>query len=151
MSRACLKGGKAGTQLVEECLECIVRGLGLRDTLFSQCNCPVVHVTKPHLSSSLRRLISSSSSLWRQVPSDLICSKCCLTSSLHSACQDTNNTSIRAPVKWRHQSQQCISANMYSVFDGIWWTAITQSFDRINIATQSQSTFGVSYKLLKVY
>lgn len=37
-----------------------------------------------NLSSSLRRLISSSSSLWRHVPSDLIFSKWCLTSSLHS-------------------------------------------------------------------
>lgn len=37
------------------------------------------------LSSSLRRLISSSSRRWRQVPSDLIFSKCCFTSSRHSA------------------------------------------------------------------
>lgn len=40
---------------------------------------------KTDLSSSLRRLISSSSSRWRQVPSDLIFSKCCFTSSRHSA------------------------------------------------------------------
>lgn len=41
--------------------------------------------TSTNLSSSLRRLISSSSSRWRQVPSDLIFSKCCFTSSRHSA------------------------------------------------------------------
>jgi len=40
---------------------------------------------KTDLSSSLRRLISSSSSRWIQVPSDLIFSKCCFTSSRHSA------------------------------------------------------------------
>lgn len=45
-----------------------------------------------YLSSSRRRLISSSSSRWRHVPSDLIFSKWCLTSSLHSAWWDTWNT-----------------------------------------------------------
>ena len=40
---------------------------------------------KIYLSSSLRLLISSSSSRWIQVPSDLIFSKCCFTSSRHSA------------------------------------------------------------------
>lgn len=48
--------------------------------------CWIQHVRRANLSSSLRRLISSSSSRWRQVPSDLIFSKCCFTSSLHSAC-----------------------------------------------------------------
>lgn len=47
------------------------------------CSC-CQHWGYSNLSSSLRRLISSSSSLWRQVPSDLIFSKWCLTSSLHS-------------------------------------------------------------------
>lgn len=40
------------------------------------------------LSSSLRLLMSSSSSRWRQVPSDLIFSKCRFTSSRHSAWQE---------------------------------------------------------------
>lgn len=44
------------------------------------------------LSSSLRRLISSSSSRCRQVPSDLIFSKCCFTSSRHSACSTHTQT-----------------------------------------------------------
>lgn len=39
-----------------------------------------------HLSSSRLRRISSSSSLWMQVPSLLIFSKCFFTSSLHSDC-----------------------------------------------------------------
>lgn len=54
-------------------------------------SCKVGHVSfwlsfLTHLSSSRLRRISSSSSLWIQVPSLLIFSKCFFTSSLHSAC-----------------------------------------------------------------
>lgn len=50
-----------------------------------------------HLSSSRLRLISSSSSLWIQVPSLLIFSKCFFTSSLHSAC-NMNGKCWQSPV-----------------------------------------------------
>lgn len=46
-----------------------------------------------HLSSSRLRRISSSSSLWMQVPSLLIFSKCFFTSSLHSDCNTTRRQS----------------------------------------------------------
>ena len=66
-----------------------------------------------HLSSSLLRRISSSSSLWMHVPSLLIFSKCFFTSSLHSAC----NMDRRQPFDcqrygWESNSNTISTKNM---------------------------------------
>lgn len=61
--------------------------------MFAFLSLPLRFPLGAHLSSSRLRRISSSSSLWMQVPSLLIFSKCFFTSSLHSDCNTTRRQS----------------------------------------------------------
>lgn len=104
-----------------------------------------LRVRLANLSSSLRRLISSSSSLWRHVPSDLIFSKWCLTSSLHSTWWDT----------WQASSAQVKSARHFTSSQIITRTKPTGPHHpcphppSLALSTISHSTYKALHNLLQ--